>query len=210
MSDAELMAGILSKLGALISGVAATSSVPPAFLAALVANESGGLQSVTRFEPAVCSRLADVIMSRKAAYEPRGISRPLGRQEIMLFVSPAEAAPAVVKSPVYSFTDSLKRLEWLATSRGLTQIMGWHTVEFSKPPGVIEEALGNLQFALVLLAYFANKYQLDLQKEFAELFTCWNTGEPDGKTFDPNYVPNGLARMQTYAQLLIPAQEQPQ
>jgi hypothetical protein len=210
MTDAQLMAGIRDRLGTLISGVAATASIPQEFIAALIANESGGNQAAARFEPLVSLKLQDVIMARRAAFEVPGIARPLGRQEILLFVNPPEAAPGVVKAPVYSFTDSLKQLEWLATSRGLTQIMGWHTVEFSKPPGVIADALGNLQFALVLLAYFANRYQLDARNDFVELFTCWNTGEPDGKTYDANYVPQGLARMRLYAQALAAPQETPQ
>ena len=37
--------------------------------------------------------------------------------------------------------------------------------------------------------------------EFAELFRCWNTGRPNGKTFDPNYVQNGLRRIEIYRRL---------
>ena len=44
-------------------------------------------------------------------------------------------------------------------------------------------------------------YRLDLGREFRELFCCWNTGRPYGKTFDPNYVENGLRRLRIYREL---------
>jgi len=34
-----------------------------------------------------------------------------------------------------------------------------------------------------------------LTADFEPLFRCWNSGNPKGKTFDPQYVPNGLSRM---------------
>ena len=52
--------------------------------------------------------------------------------------------------------------------------------------------------ALRLLAEFAAGYQLDLGHEFPEMFCCWNTGRPYGRTYDPHYVARGLARMELY------------
>jgi hypothetical protein len=43
--------------GALIQAACQYSSVPPAFLGALIANESGGKEKATRFEPGVFARL---------------------------------------------------------------------------------------------------------------------------------------------------------
>jgi len=53
-----------------------------------------------------------------------------------------------------------------------------------------------------LLAEFAESYQLDLAREFGELFHCWNTGRPDGRTTDPAYVEKGLTRMEIYRELM--------
>jgi hypothetical protein len=56
--DETLMHEIKEHWGTLISHCCSTSSVPPAFIAALIANESGGQPEVTRYEPAVFTRLA--------------------------------------------------------------------------------------------------------------------------------------------------------
>lgn len=167
--------------------------VPEQFLAALIANETGGDSSAVRFERAVFSELAEVILGKRKAYSPPGIQHPLVRTELVNYVEPAGTS---------DFTDCLERLAELATSRGLTQIMGWHAVEMARPmPGTILVPFYFLQFTVELLGYFANRYTLDQSRNFPELFRCWNTGKPDGKTFDPHYVSNGLNRMELYAGL---------
>ena len=55
--DQALMRTIKSEWGTLISYCCSTSSVPPAFLAALIAGESGGDPHATRYEPAVFRRM---------------------------------------------------------------------------------------------------------------------------------------------------------
>jgi hypothetical protein len=163
------------------------------FLAALVANETGGDSAAVRFESGVFSELAEVILGKRKAYSPPGIQHPLVRTELLNYVEP---------SGMSDFSDCLERLAELATSRGLTQIMGWHAVEMSRPmPGPVLTPSYFLQFTVELLGYFANRYMLDQSKDFAELFRCWNTGKPDGATFDPHYVSNGLARMDLYAKI---------
>jgi hypothetical protein len=57
MTDAELMQQIKTKWGAAITAALATSSLPPSFLGALIANESDGLPSATRYEPEVYTHL---------------------------------------------------------------------------------------------------------------------------------------------------------
>jgi hypothetical protein len=60
----------------------------------------------------------------------------------------------------------------------------------------------SLQFTLKLLADFAQRFQLDVTKEFSELFACWNCGQPNpAKTSDPNYCANGVARLEIYEAL---------
>ena len=68
MTDQELMQSIKTKWGALIDAACKHSSVPPAFLAALVANESGGNPDAKRFEPGVLAQLFAVLLNRKAFY----------------------------------------------------------------------------------------------------------------------------------------------
>ncbi len=86
----------------------------------------------------------------------------------------------------------------LATSWGYTQIMGYHLI--GRPGTVLDlvEPRFHFRFALELLADFVERYQLDVTREFAEMFRCWNTGQPYGVTFDPAYVEKGLRRMETY------------
>jgi hypothetical protein len=46
-----------------------------------------------------------------------------------------------------------------------------------------------------MLSDFGARFHLDLSKDFEQIFRCWNTGHPDGITYDPDYVGKGLARM---------------
>ena len=89
-------------------------------------------------------------------------------------------------------------LRELATSWGLTQIMGYHMVGRAGTPHDLVEPRFHFRVALELLAEFAERYQLNLARDFAELFRCWNTGQPYGATADPAYVENGLRRMDLY------------
>ena len=82
------------------------------------------------------------------------------------------------------------------TSWGLTQILG---VNYSGPPSELADPERNLIQALRMIAEFAERFGLDVTKDFDELFHCWNTGQPDRPTFDSNYVTNGLNRMAAYS-----------
>lgn len=193
-TDAVLMEKIKSEWQAEISAAVLTTSVSEPFLAALVANESGGDEKAERFEPAVFATLAEVILGKRKAYTPAGIQHPLGQVELLDYIEPAG---------VSDFIDCLGRLAELATSRNLTQIMGWHFVEMGHAmPGPMLASSVYLTFSTELLVYFANKYALDLSKDFPALFRCWNTGKPDGQTFDPHYVSNGLNRIDLYSGLI--------
>jgi hypothetical protein len=189
--DKALMEQLYAQYRAPIAAAAHSSSVPEALLAALIANESGGDPKAQRYEREVFLTLAEVLLGKRAQYFPAGAHHPLGVQDLLPFVEP----PGITMA----FPTGLGRLSELATSYGLTQIMGWHALEFSKPFSVLlNDPRGQLDFTVTLLSYFAERYQLDPAKEFAELFTCWNCGRPDGQTFDPHYVSNGLARMALY------------
>jgi hypothetical protein len=206
MSDTEtlLMQEIYKDWHALLSSACAASSVPESFLAGVIANESGGNPHAKRFEPAVFEHLKDVLLGTRAAYAPAGIKRPLLRADLVAYCDPG------VGEERGSFAESLQCLHDLATSWGLTQIMGWHLAEFQSGLGVtyLLTPKGNVDFALRLLAWFAEHYGLDLARDFADLFDCWNSGDPmRGRvsTFDPNYVPNGLRRMSLYEGIALAA-----
>ncbi len=133
------------------------------FLAALIANESGGEPEARRFEPQVFERLTNI------------------------------------RDP------EQRRLA--ASSLGLTQIMGYHPAERDGvDPVRLFDPEFNLRFALQMLADFAGRWELHLSTDcadHADLFRCWNTGSPKGKTHDPDYVAKGLARMKIYAELCL-------
>jgi hypothetical protein len=154
MNDQQLMQEIKNNQGAAITTAVGTRGLPAAFLAALIANESGGDPLATRYEPAVFKRL---------------------RHE----------------HPQWD--DDHTRAN--ATSWGLTQIMGYNypgaPVDLANP-GI------NLSSAVKMLEGFAQRFQLDVTKDFVSLFHCWNSGEPRHATFDPKYSAKGLVRMKVY------------
>jgi hypothetical protein len=196
MSDQALMQSIKEKWGAAIATTCAMSNVPPAFLAALIAGESGGNENAKRFEPRVLSALWEVLLGRKAAYGS------ISTRHLIQFVANTPAIPSV--TPQSLPADALQRLDSLATSWGLTQIMGYEVLD----PVLSAGFLGNLQspaselpITLRMLAQFAEHFALDVTKNFSEMFDCWNTGRPHSATFDPQYIPNGIARMAIYEAL---------
>jgi hypothetical protein len=190
MTDAELMAEIRTEWGALIAQVCHTSSVPPAFLAALVAGESGGDPNAKRFEPSVLASLWEVLLGRKASFGS------IGRAQLLTYVIPSETT---------SVDNSLQLIDGLASSWGLTQIMGYNFIALGVAPLSLvawaKDPENSLQRSISLFAAFAHEFDLDLAEEPAELFRCWNTGRPNGETTDPRYVDNGLARMKLYSDL---------
>jgi hypothetical protein len=184
------------------------SSVPAEFLAALTANESGGSLDAARFEPAVYRHLKAVALGESPAYA--SITAPDLDREVADRLHPkADEFHGRYLTPAFgsnhaaeisSVQDDL--LREFATSWGFTQIMGYHVlgrggrVRDLVDPGV------HYRLALELLAEFAHDYKLDLRREFEEMFRCWNTGQPYGKTYDPDYVANGMRRMALYREML--------
>lgn len=192
-SETQLMQGIKDTWGALIVSACESSSVPAGFLAALVANESGGKNDARRFEPKVLAALWEVLLGRKTNYGS------IGRTELLAFVS--GAASPVFNPPQSLPPDAFQRVDGLASSWGLTQIMGYHVLGTSHDLDDLRTPEPHLQFALRMLGGFAHEFSLDATKDFEELFRCWNTGRPDGQTFDPQYVNNGLVRMAVWSSL---------
>jgi hypothetical protein len=197
--------------GLKISLACAGSGVPPAFLAALIANESGiypagvggGDPTAKRYEPTVCGHLAAVVSGAQAAYDPPGARRPIGRGDLQLYIGAAGGPGGAELAPIHKLAD-------LAASYGLTQVMGFHVLMWGDPAlADLSKALGTadaqLKFTIQLLDSCAEQNALDLSMPdvvtIREFFTWWNTGRVNGATYDPNYAANGVDRMKAYDQL---------
>jgi hypothetical protein len=203
-AELRLIRKVHARCGDIIREACKYSSVPPEFLAALTANESAANPRAARFEPAVYRHLKAVAEGRSPAYG--GIRRESLDAEIEEMLHPKAAAFHAVYLNA-SFTEahaaslaasSDAALRDLATSWGYTQIMGYHLV---RREGTVRDLLDSrfhFRLALELLAEFAARYELDLTREFDEMFRCWNTGQPYGETYNPKYVENGRKRMEVY------------
>jgi len=207
LSEQRMVERVFEQCDAVIRGACQSSSVPPEFLGALAANESGGRADATRFEPAVYRHLQAVASGKSPAFG--SLTLPALDAEAAELLPPSDAAlharyltPAFGanhKEQIQSCPDEV--LRELATSWGYTQIMGYHMVGRAGTVRDLVEPPFHFRVAIELLSEFAADYRLDLGHEISEMFRCWNTGRPYGKTFDPNYVENGLRRMRIYREL---------
>ena len=208
VAERRLAERVFARCHGVIADTCRYSSVPPEFLGALVANESGGNPQAVRFEPAVYRHLKAVAEGKRPTYA--GLSRRDLDEEVAEMLHPkAGDFHAVFLTGSFrtaharelaASQDEARRE--LASSWGLTQIMGYHLVGRSGTVRDLLEPGFHFRLALELLAQFAERYQLDLRREFAEMFRCWNTGQPYGETFDPNYVEKGLRRVRIYRGLI--------
>jgi hypothetical protein len=157
-----------------------------------------------RFEPAAYRQLKALAEGKRPAYA--GFSRQGLDKELAEMLHPkADSFHEVFLTGVFRAAHARElaashdeALRELATSWGLTQIMGYHLVGRKGTVRDLLEPRFHFRLALELLAQFAERYQLDLAREFTEMFRCWNTGQPYGETFDPHYVEKGLRRMEIY------------
>ena len=206
-AERRLVERVFERCDAVMEAACALSLAPPEFLGALVANESGGCADATRFEPAVYRHLQAVAAGQEPSFGSINVTeldheaaRLLPANDVTLhsrYLTPSFAADP--GQQLQSAPD--EALREFATSWGYTQIMGYHMMG---QPGTVRRLLDpsfHFRMALRLLSEFAASYQLDLGHEFPEMFCCWNTGRPYGKTFDPDYVDKGLRRMQIFRQL---------
>jgi hypothetical protein len=202
-ANLELMWKIHAEYSVAIAEACKTTAIPAAFVAALIANESGGNPDAKRFEKNVLADLWEVLLGRKANFGS------IRRTQILDFIY-ASIGPSTTDAS--GITPAMQRLDGLATSWGLTQIMGYHILEQGLIPvhAVDPESMAavqmSLHYTIALLERFAKQFRIDERLEFEKLFRCWNTGEPAGKTFDLGYVPNGLARVKLYDSLPAPGQ----
>ena len=192
MTDAQMMEKIKATMGKAIADAVAGTSIPPAFLAALAANESSGDPTVKRFESGVFVELAQVLAGRKANFGS------LGPEDIQKNLSTA----GILGNPFRVITGKLMDL---ATSWGPTQIMGYQVIDMALTVADLQNPTNHFHATVMLLKGFAQEWDLDLAMPLPEVvlsfFRCWNSGKPDGATADPLYVANGVRHMVLYAGL---------
>jgi hypothetical protein len=202
MANFELMQSIKTKWNAEIASACSTSAtsssvpspgIPAAFVAALIANESGGDPNAKRFEKGVLASLWEVLLGRKAAFGS------IATKDLIQFVANLSNIPPVTPQSLPS--DAFQRLDSLATSWGLTQIMGYEAIAFRSTVAALQAPDTELVITLKMLAQFASRFGLDVTKDFSQLFDCWNSGRPHAPTADPQYIPNGLERMQLWTSI---------
>lgn len=200
--DAELMQSIFTKFNSQITVLCEGTGIAPAFVAALIANESGGNPAASRFEGAVLIDLWAVLMGRTSKYGS------IGRQDLVTYLTrDMELIPNPVSADL---ADALGRLDGLATSWGLTQIMGYELFDLTMQlptVGKLATVTGSLSTTVLMLQSFTRRYNLGIEtlSGAADLFRCWNTGRPGGKTFDPQYPTKGLSRSALYSGIVAAA-----
>lgn len=199
--EIALMQTIRGKWHAEIDQAAALTGVPADFLAALIANESGGNPSAKRFERGVLASLWEVLQGRSAAFGS------IGAQDLRLYILSGEMAP-VVGGPdnTIAYFDAavhraMQRLDSLATSWGLTQIMGYEAIPFHVEVATLADPGFGLVASGRMLKDFAARNNLSLTSDYVMLFDCWNTGRPHAPTADPQYIPNAVERVALYREL---------
>jgi hypothetical protein len=185
------------------------STLCPAFLGALTANESGGNPSVVRFEPSVYRHLKAVAAGESPRYggiPAQSLCEELGE---VLHPKTGEFHGRFLDLAVTSGqSQELARLadevlREFASSWGFVQIMGFHVIGWRATVRDLLNPQSHYHYAIRLLSEFAGSFRLDLSRNFEELFRCWNSGRPDGKTADPAYVLNGLRRMAIYRECMF-------
>jgi hypothetical protein len=79
--------------------------------------------------------------------------------------------------------------------------MGYHMLGRPEPVAKLCDPAYHYRIAAQMVEEFASRFHLDPERDFEALFRCWNTGRPDGKTYDPSYVQNGMRRIEICRQL---------
>ncbi len=177
-SEKALMAYIHGRWGTLIGSAISNSKtrISESFLAALIANESGGDADAKRLEKPIFAELIKLSQGRIPNWG------------------------SITISDIQSL--SYDELMDIATSWGLTQVMGYHTLGTGRPARDLAEPEFNIIKSISILESFARRWKLDSATQPEKLFSVWNTGRPNGKTYDPNYIPRGILRMGIYEKIL--------
>lgn len=179
-SALKLAQQIRDRFGLKIAEATEGTPVPPKFVAGLIAVEAGKkngqiLETATRFEPGVFAKLQQVRDGQRKSWS--GIKTAHIRDAVDL------------------------ALRALATSYGLTQVMGWHTINnLDCTVAELRDPEKHLGYAVKLL--LLNSADGDFErKQYVGEFREWNSGREQGATHDPDYVYNASAVMEGYTEL---------
>jgi len=146
------------------------TDIDPAYLAALISLESHppGNRKSQRFEQNIYDRLLEL----------KNDGKNFGR---------------IPRKTVMEKSD--KELRDLATSFGLTQIMGFHCLDLGCNPEDLK-GMYHLQWAA---AWMQKNYgKKARERNWSSCFRIHNTGKSQGETHRRDYVERGLARMAYY------------
>lgn len=187
---------IVELYGQKILAATRNTGIDPAFVAGKTGVEAGVkngkiVENATRFEPGVYQDLKDL--------RDKGFCFIGGKK--------MKTYSGVKRSQIADATDAA--LKALATSYGLTQIMGWHMINNLK--GTISDLRDpdkHLSYNVQLLALVGGNYLK--RKDYESVLRIWNTGRANGKTYHPYYVANALLVMEMAAPLLNKLKAQPQ
>lgn len=188
-----------TRFGDRITTACAGSIVDPAFLAGIIANEAGRdrrgwiSETATRFEPAVFADLKSL--------RDNGYCFVAGRKRVTY--------SGIAQKDILGATDDALRA--LATSYGLTQIMGYHGLSsLGCSVADLRDPAKHLGYAVRLLEIVAKPYLTKARAtrsatvrdaELEKVCRIWNTGRPNGKTYHDSYVPTARAVRLAYAGL---------
>src|SRR5713226_8923089 len=103
MNDLALMQEIRARWQTTISGAISGTAIPEAFVAALVANESGGDPSAKRYEKNVHYHLWEVLMGRRDKFSS------ISKAELLKYLLCVDPLPVSV--PQSLPIDALQRLD---------------------------------------------------------------------------------------------------
>jgi hypothetical protein len=182
-AERNLMKRVWNLAGPHIRRFSKMTSVPDAFFGALTANETGqwlihNTIVPSRFESHVQDCLIAVQLGVRLSY---GKPYPITLSRLV----------NATETEIHS----------ASCSHGLTQILGLHCLRWGVPIERLNQAEVHYQYAARLLAEFAEVNQLDVTKDFEAMGRCWNTGEPNGKTYSDSYIPDLLCRMEVWKEL---------
>lgn len=170
---------IRSRFGDKIDSACADTIVPQSLVGGLVGVEAGKdkkgqiSETATRFESHVFTKLKRVRDRQLTSYSNIRYSRL------------KDAPDAALKA--------------LATSYGLTQIMGYWAIHLNTTVAELRHPETHLGYAVKLLLLNAEKYIAS--RNYGAVFRIWNSGSPTGRTHDPDYVHNASAVMDAYQEL---------
>ena len=177
---AKIAEQIRERFGSLVSKACENSVVPTFLLAGLIGVEAGKDRAgnlkpeATRFEKGVYEDLLSL--------RDNGFCYVGGKKRTTY--------SGIKRSQIQTASDA--DLRALATSYGLTQIMGWHVINNLKCTiADLRDPEKHLGYAVKLLEIVGGEYLR--QKDFASVLRIWNTGSPAGKTYHASYVSNALA-----------------